>query len=115
MVCIVHALAVRHARHSEVNDIICRSLNSAQIPSRREPTGLYSTQTRPDGLTLVPWRLGKCLVWDATVVDTLAPSHVARTCSLSGAAAADAEDLKRSKYVGNCRQRMNSFLWVLKR
>ena len=35
------------------------------------------------------------------MVDTLAPSHVARTCSLSGAAAADAEDLKRSKYVGN--------------
>ena len=93
--------AGRHARHSEVNDIIFRSLNSAHIPSRREPTGLYSTQTRPDGLTLVPWRLGKCLVWDATVVDTLAPSHVARTCSLSGAAAADAEDLKRSKYVGN--------------
>ena len=35
------------------------------------------------------------------MVDTLAPSHVSRTCSTPGAAAADAEELKRSKYVGH--------------
>ena len=39
-------------------------------------------------------------MWDATVVDTVAPSHVARTCASVGAAAAEAEDLKL-KYVGN--------------
>ena len=93
--------AGRHSRHSAINEIICRSLCSANIPARSEPIGLYSSQTRPDGLTLVPWRLGKCLVWDATVVDTLAPSHVSLTCVTLGAAAATAEDLKRSKYVGN--------------
>src|SRR5436190_4781956 len=71
------------SRHSAINEVICRSLCSAQIPARREPTGLYSTQTRPDGLTLVPWRLGECMVWDATVVITLAPSHV--LCDLSSA------------------------------
>src|SRR5436190_753672 len=49
-----------------------------------------STQTRPHGLTLAPWRAGKCLVWDATVVEN---SHVARTCST----AADAEELKQLK------------------
>ena len=91
----------RHSRHSAINEIICRSLCSAHVPARREPSGLYSSQTRPDGLTLVPWRLGKCLVWDATVVDTLAPSHVSSTSLSAGAAAAAAEDLKRSKYVGN--------------
>ena len=25
---------------------------------------------RPDGLTLVPWKEGKCLAWDVTVADT---------------------------------------------
>src|ERR1700723_1713241 len=77
------------------------SLCSAQIPARRVPTGLYTTHTRPDGLTLVPWRLGRCMVWDATVVDTLAPSHVERTSVTPGAAAATAEKKKRLKYVGN--------------
>ena len=41
------------------------------------------------------------MVWDATVVDTLAPSHVERTSVTPGAAAATAEDKKRLKYVGN--------------
>ena len=90
----------KHSRHSAINEIICHSLCSAHIPSQREPTGLYTTQTRPDGLTLVPWRSGKCLVWDATVVDTLAPSHVVHTRCTPGAAAAAAEDLKISKYSG---------------
>ena len=35
------------------------------------------------------------------MVDTLAPSHVPRTCVTPGAAAATAEDLKRTKYLGN--------------
>ena len=35
------------------------------------------------------------------MVDTLAPTHVTRTCTILGSAAADAEELKRSKYVGN--------------
>ena len=41
------------------------------------------------------------MVWDATVVDTLAPSHVERTSTNTGAAAATAEENKRLKYVGN--------------
>jgi hypothetical protein len=31
---------------------------------------------RPDGMTLVPWIKGQPLVWDVTVVDTLADSYV---------------------------------------
>ena len=49
-------------------------------------------------MTLVPWKVGRPLVWDATCVDTLAPSHVASTAGCSGAAAAAAETLKRRKY-----------------
>ena len=93
--------AGRFSRHAALNDVVCRALGTAQIPARREPTGLYTTQTRPDGLTLIPWRLGKCLVWDATIVDTLAPSHVTQTSQHVGAAATQAEENKRRKYVGN--------------
>ncbi|XP_073949065.1 lipase 3-like [Choristoneura fumiferana] len=31
---------------------------------------------RPDGVTLVPWKLGRALMWDATCVDTFALSHI---------------------------------------
>ena len=50
---------------------------------------------RPDGLTIFPWRFGKALVWDVTVVDTLAQSYVAATSQLAGSAA---EARKQRKY-----------------
>lgn len=55
---------------------------------------------RPDGMTLTPWKPGRPLVWDATCIDTLAPSHLPATISQAGAGAASAEDAKRRKYVG---------------
>ena len=40
------------------------------------PRGLYRTVgKRPDGVTMIPWEMGKQLVWDVTVVDALAPSR----------------------------------------
>ncbi|XP_063538071.1 uncharacterized protein LOC134747375 [Cydia strobilella] len=50
-------------------------------------------------MPLVPWRMGRPLVWDATCVDTLAPSHLPGTSSNAGRAASMAEDLKRRKYA----------------
>ena len=39
-----------------------------------EPRGLNPTDSeRPDGVTMIPWEMGKQLVWDVTVVDALAP------------------------------------------
>ena len=29
---------------------------------------------RPDVLTLLPWREGRCLVWDVTIANTIAQS-----------------------------------------
>ena len=66
----------RHSRHAAVNDIIKRSLASLKISSHLEPSGLYRSDGKwPDGATIVPWKQGRILVWDATCPDTLAPSH----------------------------------------
>ena len=86
-------------RHSEINAIINKALTACQVPSQLEPLGLCRADgKRPDGATLIPWRLGKSLIWDATVVDTFATSHVQVTSKLAGSAARKAEDLKRTKY-----------------
>lgn len=92
--------AGRLSRHAHLNDIIRRALASINVPSTLEPTGLARDDgKRPDGMTLVPWELGRPLVWDATCVDTLAASHVGATSLRPGAAAAAAESLKRRKYA----------------
>ena len=89
----------RFARHSSLNDAIQRSLGSAHITSVLEPVGLdRGDGKRPDGLTISPWRFGKALVWDVTVVDTLAQSYVAATSQLAGSAADAAEARKQRKY-----------------
>ena len=46
----------RHHRHATVNSIIHRSLISAKIPSRLEPTGMSRADSKcPVGETVVPW------------------------------------------------------------
>ena len=87
-------------RHQHVNDIILRALSSAQIAASKEPVGLSKNdQIRPDGLTLFPWSQGKCLVWDYTCRDTLAPCHVMKTSVEVATAAIDAEKEKRNTYA----------------
>lgn len=93
--------AGRLSRHHCINDVIRRALASAGVPAVLEPNGLARDDgKRPDGMTLVPWNMGRALVWDATCVDTLAPSHLTGTSTRAGAAASSAEELKRRKY--NC-------------
>ena len=90
----------RHPRHAAVNDVIHRSLTSANIPSRLEPSGLYrSDGKRPDGCSIIPWRSGKVLVWAATCPDTYAPSHIPAAVRGAGTVAAQAERVKLAKYA----------------
>ena len=48
---------------------------------------------------MIPWRAGRHLVWDATVIDTLAPSYIQATATTAGAAAEIAAERKNNKYV----------------
>ena len=40
-----------------------------------------------DGVTLIPWKQGKCLAWDVTMPDTYAQSHLPTTATNVGHAA----------------------------
>lgn len=93
--------AGRLSRHAGLNDIIRRALSSLNVPSVLEPSGIFRDDgKRPDGMTLLPWKQGRPLVWDATCVDTLAASHLQGTSASAGAAATTAEHFKRRKYSG---------------
>jgi len=90
----------RLARHQQINDLVWRALERASIPSCREPKDLMrDSEMRPDGLTLIPWKEGKCLTWDVTVADTFAATYVAATSIKAGEAAARLAANKREKYA----------------
>ena len=89
----------RHPRHAALNDIICRALKSAGVPSVLEPVGLNRGDgKRPDGITIFPFSQGKALCWDATCVNTFGESSVNDTAIEAGSAAGKAENSKRAKY-----------------
>ncbi|KAJ0183176.1 hypothetical protein K1T71_001152 [Dendrolimus kikuchii] len=80
--------AGRISRHATLNDIIRRALVTAGVPAVLEPNGLCRDDgRRPDGMSLVPWKMGRPLVWDASCVDTLAASHLPATSMSAGTAA----------------------------
>ena len=60
---------------------------------------LRDDEKRPDGLILVLWQAGKCLTWDATVVDTLAWSYVSVTATRVGGVADATAERKSLKYA----------------
>ena len=59
-----------------INAIIAQPLRSVDIHTKLEPSGLIGSHLRwPDGTTVVPWALGRCLTLHFTCPDTLNPSH----------------------------------------
>ena len=80
---------------------MARVLSAAVIPSSKEPQGLCrSDGKRPDGLTLVPWQSGKSLVWDVTVVCSLADSYVASASREASSVAELSASKKMDEYTG---------------
>jgi hypothetical protein len=87
------------SRHSALNNILRQAFSKVNVPTLLEPPGMFRTDgKRADGVTLAPWSKGKCLVWDATCVDTICKSYVSASCHTAGAAAAKAEKKKRDLY-----------------
>ena len=90
----------RGARHAAVNDIVTRAFVSAGVPASKEPSGLTrGVGKRPDGITLIPWRNGKPLAWDATVSTPLAASYLSATSTAAGASAEISDTRKTLKYA----------------
>jgi hypothetical protein len=78
---------------------INRSLTYIHVNSILEPNGLSRDDgKRPDGMTLVPRIKDQRLVWDVTIVDTLADSYVLKRSEVSGFAAEMVCKRKHSKY-----------------
>ena len=100
-----HGLRCRYSKgchpcHAAINDVIKQSLNAANIPCHLEPTGLYRFDGKqPDGMSVVPWKKEKVLVWDATCPDTLAPSYDTMATREAGVVAEEAENKKYAKYA----------------
>ena len=93
--------AGRHPRHTALNDVIKRALQSAGIPAILEPAGLdRGDGKRPDGMTIFPYAHGKSMLWDATCVNTYAETNIALSATNSGGAAEEEETRKRRKYAG---------------
>ena len=87
-------------RHTALNDVTRRSLQSADIPAPLKPAGSDRDDgNRLDGITLFPYTRGKSLVMDATCTDTFSPSNMIRSAIHPRAAANEAESRKRSKYA----------------
>jgi len=90
----------RKAKHETFNDLIKRALSTSGVPAIREPPGCNrSDGKRPDGLTLVPWKNGKPLIWDFTCADTSCQSYINATRRRAGAAAEMRENAKKAKYA----------------
>jgi hypothetical protein len=64
--------AGRIARHTAVYGIIKDALTAAEVPCRLKLPGLTRDDgKRPDGVTTMPWKYDRCLVWDVSCQLTL--------------------------------------------
>ena len=89
----------RFPRHTEANYLIKRALSQINFPSILEPSNLVGVEGLiPDGVTVFPYRHGKCLAWDFTCLDTLCETYVLDSAREAGRAAKIAESKKNNKY-----------------
>ena len=88
----------RHARHELCNEIIHKALQSAHIAAELEPAGMFlNDNKRPDGVTLMPLRLGRFMAWDFTCVHRLAASYSTQAATPGPCVAELAESRKVGK------------------
>jgi len=101
----------RMARHHEVNDLVWRALCKANVPSVKESSRLVRDDgKRPDGSTLIPWHADKSVVWDITVVNTLAESYLSISASPVGPA--EHAVARKSAKTRLCHLPTSTHLWL---
>ncbi|GBP91570.1 Eukaryotic translation initiation factor 2D [Eumeta japonica] len=84
------------SRHHDLNDIR-RALISDNVSCTLElPDLSRSDNKRPNGTALIPWQRGRCLIWDATCVNTFAASYLNNT---SRAVASGVESAAKQKHL----------------
>lgn len=89
----------RFPRHTEANYLIKRALAQINFPSILEPPNLIGVEGLiPDGVTVFPYKQGRCLAWDFTCVDTLCDTYIFDSTHEAGKAAKIAESKKNNKY-----------------
>lgn len=90
----------RYPRHGEINKTFSMAFSSAGVPNNTEPYGLSRRDgKRPDGITSYPWSRGRPLIWDVTVVNSIAATYLNASSLTSGAAADQAERDKHNNYI----------------
>ena len=89
----------RPPHHASLNELVKRALTTIEVPSIVEPVGLCrSDRKQPDGMSIVPWKKGRALVWDVTVWDIFAPFYSGLAAGEAGSVANLAEAAKRRLY-----------------
>ena len=89
----------RNARHNHANSLIQKALTTAEFAAIWEPKGLFATdKKRPDGMTTFPYKGGKSLAWDFTVVDTVCATYCHTSAEEACKTAEQAELRKIHKY-----------------
>ena len=97
--------------HHQLNYLIWRALGRANIPYVKEPADLFRCDSnRPDGLALIPWQAGKCLAWDAMVVDTLAASYISASSTAADSVVEGASKRKEAKYAAISQSQLHIFI-----
>ena len=102
---VTHPLSCRFSagripRPSILSDVVRRGLSAAGIPSTLEPSGYdRGDGKRPDGIIVYPYSRGRCLIWDATCVNTFASSNLIRAAIAAGSVADAAEVRKIAEYA----------------
>ncbi|KAF2897475.1 hypothetical protein ILUMI_08705 [Ignelater luminosus] len=78
-----------------LNNDMLQALRTAGVPCIREPPGCSrSDGKKPHGQILVPWRRGRCLIWNVPCRDTFASSHLSETAKTAGYAAAEKKKIR---------------------
>lgn len=82
---------MRIARHAQLYDIICGGLITASVPAELEPNRLICVWNIPEGMSSVPWKMGRPPVGtrrNVRLYDDIATSHLSSTVHYGSAAAA---------------------------